>query len=67
MFAKVGPVELEEVLQQVPIGDRLRIEGDLDRLGVAEIILLKFGRVTPQKTVGSRLWQGSLTASTRSS
>src|SRR5262249_51415150 len=40
VFAKVGPVELEEKLQQLPIGDPLRVEGDFGRLGVAGIVLL---------------------------
>src|SRR5215472_8393579 len=42
-FAKVGSVGQEEELKQIPIGDPLRIEGDLHRLGVAAIVLL--GRV----------------------
>ena len=32
--AKVGPVDREEPLEQVPIREPLRIEDDLDRLGV---------------------------------
>src|SRR5215471_15996953 len=39
-FAKVSPVELEEQLQQVPIGDPVWIEGHLDRLGVPAIVVL---------------------------
>jgi hypothetical protein len=36
-------VHLEEVLEQLPIRDPLWIENDLDRFGVADIVLL--GRV----------------------
>src|SRR5262249_44323872 len=38
-----GIVDLEEELEQVPIGDLLRVEDDLDRLGVAFVIAV--GRV----------------------
>src|SRR5215831_13511098 len=34
LFAKVGPVDLEEELQDVPVGGPPGIEDDLDRLGV---------------------------------
>ena len=43
MLVEVGSVDLEEELEQLPIGDPLRIEDDLDRLGVTGIVLL--GRV----------------------
>src|SRR5262249_35094669 len=38
-LAQVGSVNLEEVLEQVPVGDSLRIEDDLDRLGVPARVL----------------------------
>src|ERR1700722_20709561 len=33
-----GVVDLEEELQQVPVRDPVRVEGDLDRLGVAVVV-----------------------------
>jgi hypothetical protein len=38
-FAKVGPVNLKEELEDVPIGGPRRIEDDLDRLGVTGMVL----------------------------
>ena len=37
-FAKVGPVDLEEELQEVPVGGPLGVEDDLDRLGVTRMV-----------------------------
>jgi len=37
-FAKVGPVDLEEELQDVPVGGLPGIEDDLDRLGVTRMV-----------------------------
>ena len=38
-LAEVGPVDLEEELQDVPVGGPLGIEGDLDRLGVTRMVV----------------------------
>ena len=37
-FGKVGSVDLEEELEQAPLGDPVRVEDDLDRLGVTRMV-----------------------------
>src|SRR5262249_52996014 len=39
VFAKIGPVDLEEKLQDVPVGGPPGIEDDLDRLGVTRMVV----------------------------
>ena len=43
LFAKVGPVDLEEELEDVPVGGPRGIEDDLDRLGVTRMVVV--GRI----------------------
>ena len=38
-FAKIGPVDLEEKLEDVPVGGPLPIEDDLDHLGVTRMVI----------------------------
>jgi hypothetical protein len=48
IFAKVGSVDLEEVLEQLTIREPRRIEDDFDRLGVTLRVIL--GRVVALAT-----------------
>src|SRR5215470_4298711 len=43
VLAEIGSVDHEEILEQLPIGEAVRIEGDLDRLGMTDVVLL--GRI----------------------
>jgi hypothetical protein len=61
ILAEVRPVDLEEVLEQVPVGEPLRVEDDFDHLGVAPGILL--ARVVTLAATAAR----SSTASSRRS
>ena len=38
LFAKVGPVDLEEELEDGPVGGSRGIEDDLDRLGMTRVV-----------------------------
>src|SRR5580693_8990662 len=54
-------VDLEEELQQVPVGDLVRVEGDLDRLGVAAVVPVGgVGHVTAGVTDSGRDHSGEL-------
>jgi hypothetical protein len=39
-LAEIRPVDLEEVLEQLAVGEALRVEDDLDRLGVPVVSVL---------------------------
>src|SRR5688572_3977466 len=41
--AEIGSVDQEEVLEQLSVGEAVRIEGDLDHLGMADVVVL--GRI----------------------
>src|SRR5262245_7770986 len=39
VLAEIGSVDHEEVLEQLSVGEAVRIEGDLDRLGMTDVVL----------------------------
>jgi hypothetical protein len=47
VFAKVGPVDLQEELEKFPVGDSLGVEDDLDSLCVSGMVLVGRAVVLP--------------------